>query len=281
MQHTATEDLVQTISPFEGMVSVQIPYNKTSGRRLNVVHQETFSSSGPAAKSSCSVQSTTHTSDAVVVPLFKEYVTLKKSMLSDNGSKLLTTPFVDDLNGPHEQELRRKLPEDYTISHDENANLEFRLEQCLFYKEVVEQFLKEIEISWNDILFWFLASKESLVRLNETIPGNLSYQNVVSNRLGFETEKFIRDGNIKRLGLFDRNDQKWQNLLLRLQEPTARKLRLSSLACKAVLAACDFNVWYLAKQCEIVLSHISQNIKGSTGTHELTFRAAMCRVCYE
>jgi hypothetical protein len=266
------------------MVSIQMPYNKKSGRKLNIIHQEDFSTSGakaPAAKSSWSVQSTTHTSDAVVIPPFKEYVTLKKSMLSDNESKLLTTPFVDDLNGPREKELRRKLPEDYTISHDQNANLEFRLEQCLFYKEMVESFFKELDISWDNILFWLLASRESLIRLDRDSPGHLSYESVISNRSGFEIETFTRDGNNKKLELFDRTDQKWQKLLLRLQQPTAERLRLSSLACKAVLGACGFNVWYLAKQCDIVVSHISQKIKGSTDSHEPTFRTTMCRVCYE
>ena len=265
-------------------MSIQTPSKRISGRLLKTVHHENFFTPGvktAVVKSSWRVQSVTHASDAVVIPPFKEYVTLKKSILSDNESKLLTTPFVDNLNGPHEKELRRKLPQDYIISHDENANLEFRSEQRLFYKNVAESFWKELDVSWNDILFWLLASKESLLRLNRANRGYLSYESVISDRSDFEKETFIRDGNNKKLELFDRTDQKWQKLLLSLQQPDANKLRSSALACKAFLTACGFNVWYLAQQCDIIVSHISQKIRGSTDTHQPTFRAAMCRVCYE
>jgi hypothetical protein len=262
------------------MLSIQLPFEKKPESTSKDVKQDTFKPGSRAitAKSSWSIPTTTYTSQAVLVPHFREHVTLKKSILSDNESKLLVTPFVPE---SLEIEMMKQLPKSYSISHDNNVNMDLRSEQCRFYKDAIDVFLEELGISWSDILFWLLASEQSISRLNGNSPSNKNYRRVLCDRSAFENEKFTRNRVVHKLEMFDRTDQKWQELLHGLQKPTADRLRLSSLACMSILKACGFNVWYLVKQCDIVRSHVSRKIKSSTDTSELTYRVAMCRVCHE
>jgi histone-lysine N-methyltransferase EZH2 len=263
------EKYVQEVSPFENMPSVQVPYErKLLAEGFLDISQETFRTK-PKDTMVRSVS-------AIPITKYKEYVGLRNSVLADNESKLLVTPYVQILA----EEFTEQLAKYYEMTHDENGPLDLRKEQCRFYKNSIEAFLAEIGVSWDQILYWLLAPKQTIRRINDTSSGGDSFGATLLERSAFESEEFERE--IKReVVFFDRNHKHWRELFLRLEEPTAKNLRLSALACMAILQECEFSIWYLARQSETVRTHNLKETKSGQTAPITTYRQVMCRVCHQ
>jgi len=274
----------QQLSPFADMRAIQLPFKSTNTKHLPDMSQEIYVKAKPkdiVIKSSLVAPRTKYKSDAVTIPLFKEYVSLENNILADNESKLLATPYFQDEDYTSRETLLRTLPYMYELTHDENSPLDLRKEQCRFYKHTIETFLSEIGISWNEILYWLLASEQTIARINNTLLASASFRATLFERSRYHIERFERDGEQKKATLFNRNSKKWRKFLSQLAEPTAKALRIAATACAAVLQECDFSIWYLAQQSGVMQDHITKKTAKGQAAQIFTYRHAMCRVCYQ
>jgi histone-lysine N-methyltransferase EZH2 len=262
------------------MSSIHMPCDKKStAEGFPDMSQETFVKNKPkdtTTRSVFAVPTTKYKSNAVKVPPFKEYVGLRNSVLADNESKLLATPYLEDQGDDFTDALAKY----YEMTHDENGPLDLRKEQCRFYKDGIEAFLAEVGVSWNDVLYWLLAPNQMIRRINDTLSGGDSFEATLLERSQFEGEEFMRDIQ-REVVLFDRNSKHSRDLFNQLEEPTASTLRLSAIACVAVLEECEFGIWYLARQSEIMHTHILRKTEQGRTAPKSTYRQAMCRVCHQ
>ncbi|KAF1838737.1 hypothetical protein BDW02DRAFT_336506 [Decorospora gaudefroyi] len=277
---------MQKASPFESMSPIQVPFDKkTSYRRFPHLNQEVFIKAKPKdiiVKSKMAASRMTgYKTDAVQIPPFREYVSLKNSILADNESKLLATPYFEDEEFEGRQTLLATLPYVYELTHDEFGPLGFRKEQRSFYKDSIEAFLAEIDVSWNDVLYWLLAPEKMIRRINDTLRASELFEGTLLERVRYEVEIFERDGDMKRATLFERKSKKWRKFLPQLNEPTARALRLVAIACAAVFQECKFNIWYLAQQSTAVQKHVLEKTAEGRSDTQSTYRQFMCRVCHQ
>ena len=151
---TLPQRYIQTTSPFQNMSPIQVPFDRSANtKRMLDMSQEVYVKAKPkdtVTKSGLAAPPTKYKSDAPMIPPFKEYVSLRNNILADNESKLLATPYFQDEDYTGREILLDTLPYIYEMTHDENGPLDFRKEQCRFYKDAIEVFLSEIGIAWND-----------------------------------------------------------------------------------------------------------------------------------
>jgi len=278
------EKYVQPVSPFEKMPTIQFPFEKGQNKdHLKEVSQEIFTKATPkdtVVRSSWSVPTTAYRYRGIRIPSFKEYVSLKTNILADNESKLLTMPYLwDDDEEGEQRELIDKLPLIYEIKNDFNAASDLRDEQCRFYTDSIEPFLTDIGITWDTILYWLLAPKAYLRRIDRSVPQD-SHVNF-SDRSTYEEEVFYRGDEKKEAKLFERRPGQWQELLRQLKEPSFGQLQTAALACAAILASCKFSPWYMARQSATMRNYVRSKTTAAEPAPDFTFRSVMCSVCHE
>jgi histone-lysine N-methyltransferase EZH2 len=282
---TLPEKYIQKTSPFENMPAIQVPFDRSTGtKRLIDMSQEIFvkaKSKETVIKSSLAAPTTKYKSNAPMIPPFKEYVSLRNNILSDNESKLLATPYFQDEDYRGREVLLDTLPYIYEMTHDEKGPLDFRKEQCRFFKDAIEAFLSEVGVTWNDVLYWLLAPERDITRINNALPGSRQFEAPLLERSRYDIEEFERDGESKTNRLFNRNDKKWRRFLPQLKEPSASTLRLAATACAAVFQECEFSIWYLAQQSEAVQSHVAKKTAHGQSAKQSTYRETTCRVCHQ
>ncbi|KAG9187712.1 histone-lysine N-methyltransferase EZH2 [Alternaria panax] len=284
-QSTLSDRYLQNISPFQDMSPIQVPFDRSANtKRMLDMSQEIFVKAKPkdiVIKSGLAAPTTKYKSDAPMIPPFKEYVSLRNNILADNESKLLATPYFQDEDYSGREVLLDTLPYIYEMTHDEKGPLDFRKEQCRFYKDAIGSFLSEIGITWNDILYWLLAPERNIARINNSVPGGRQFEAYVLERSRYHVEEFERDGEPKKNILFNRNDKKWREFLPQLKEPSTSALRLAAMACAAILQECEFSIWYLAQQSEAVQNHVAKKTAHGQAAKQSTYKEIMCRVCHQ
>lgn len=282
--HLQLESQVQHVSPFTNMSSIQISSVRNPGKEnIHIIRQDVFPKSrkDSVVRSTWTVSPTTYKSTGITVPPFKEYVGLKNNVLADNESKRLATPYFDTEHVKNLEELLKDLPCKYEMRHDENALLDLRNEQCRFYQNSVNSFFGDIGLTWNDVLYWLLASSQTIQRINSRLSGSDGFEALLLERSNHHTERFWRDGDAREAVLFDPELKKWRQFRLLLTEPTTSKLRLAALACAVIFSVCKFSVWYLAQQSEIMKSYSMGKTDSASGISTFTYRETVCRVCHE
>ena len=279
------EKFIQLNSPFEALSPIQMPFDRQSAvEGMPDFSQEIYSSVKPketTIRSGWVSPTTVYTSTAVSIPAFKEYVSLKNNFLVDNESKLLATPYFQDEDDKARTELRKRLPQQYEMKHDENALSDLRAEQCRFYKDVLESFLRKIDVSWSAVLFWLLAPDRVIRRINQLMDGSAQFEDFLLQRSKHQSEQFTRDEEPQTVTLFSPDTKRWQEFLSQQHEPAAKQLRLSALACAAVLDECGASIWYFAQQSDIMSLYVSRKTRTAVMRSSFRFRDALCRVCHQ
>jgi hypothetical protein len=277
----------QSVSPFSKMQSIQTPHeNNISKEALYGVTQEIFNRTTPkhtVIKSSWNVPTNTYSPQSLEIPSFREYVSLKTSMLADNESKLLSIPWLGD-DGPPDlhDNLLDDLPKMYEIRHDINPFLDLRNEQCQFYFGAVESFLTELGTTWDSMLFWLLSSNKALRRINQSSDRGTEFEHVLLDRSGYDTEAFNRRIHETRTAvLFERGPDRWRDLLRQLEQPSAVQLRLIALASSALMSKCGFTPWYMANESNTMKEYVSAKTKNADPRPGFDFRSIVCRICHE
>jgi hypothetical protein len=279
---------LQKESPFNKMTVAQSSYQKNSHMEIHeVITQDIFTNGKTTVKdnvvkSTWSVLICTHKPENLRIPQFKEYVSLKKSILADNESKLLTLPMLDD-DQPEERQktLMADLPKKYDIRHDLNALLDLRNEQCRFYFETVDSFLADVGMTWDIMIYWLLSSETYLRQTNQNSDKYGDFERLLLDRVPYDRDAFRRDHQELEPILFAYDPERWNPLLYQLKEPSAVQLRLMALSCAALIANCEFSPWYMAKYTKTMRDHIQSRTKHTESVSKFVFRDIMCRVCHE
>jgi hypothetical protein len=265
------------------MPSIQVSSELSSNKyRMKDISQEMFtrtSSKDPMLRSTWKVPVTTYKSTAIRIPNFKQYVGLKTSILANNISTLMTMPYLWDGNEGQDK-LLLNLPRKYDIKHDNNALWDLRREQCRFYHDAIDSFLKDIDITWNTIIYWLLAPDSHIRRITEASPEHRHSIITLLDRSAYSVEEFRRGGEKRKPKLFE-HTAKWEEFLQQLQEPTAAQLKLSAMACAAILAECEFSAWYMAQSSDIMENYISMKTIAADGVPSFSYSSALCRVCHK
>jgi hypothetical protein len=284
-QSSLPERFIQHTSPFARMPVIQMPFDRNcTSKGLPDVGQEIFIKGKPkytVVRSALLAPTSKFRSDSVIIPPFKEYVSLRNNVLADNESKLLATPYFEDEDYESRQALLGALPSIYELTHDEKGPLDLRKEQCRFYKTPIEAFLVEIGVTWNDVLYWLLASDDAIKQINATFSGSENFSMAMLDRSRYSIEEFERDEELKQTTLFDRGDEKWKEFVSQLEKPSATNLRLAATACAAVLQECEFSIWYLAQQSSVVQNNVWRKTASGEKPVQSLYRQIWCRVCHQ
>jgi hypothetical protein len=281
------KNFVQSASPFQKMVDIQTPFSRSdSNASLHDITQEVFTKASPkdvVVRSACNVRTDTYEPENLQIPSFLEYVSLKINILADNESKLLTTPWMGDGERDESREITfgRDLPRNYEIKHDINANSDLREEQCRFYSATIETFFIDIGVSWDTVLYWLFAPEALIRQINSTAERHVDYEPALLDRSDYDREAFHRADKDEIAILFTRGPDKSQAFLHRLSKPSAMQLRVAAVACAAIMAACNFSPWYMAKQSKVMQEFVHAKTRMAEVASNFSFRSIVCRVCHE
>jgi hypothetical protein len=281
------KNFVQSASPFQKMVDIQTPFSRSdSNASLHDITQEVFTKASPkdvVVRSACNVRTDTYEPENLQIPSFLEYVSLKINILADNESKLLTTPWMGDGERDESREITfgRDLPRNYEIKHDINANLDLREEQCRFYSATIETFFIDIGVSWDTVLYWLFAPEALIRQINSTAERHVDYEPALLDRSDYDREAFHRADKDEIAILFTRGPDKSQAFLHQLSKPSAMQLRVAAVACAAIMAACNFSPWYMAKQSKVMQEFVHAKTRMAEVASNFSFRSIVCRVCHE
>jgi len=287
-RHTTTRPArIQSISPFMNMTDTQSRFDKSShNASLHDVSQDVFAEVNPkgVTRSCWSVKTTTFAPEALQIPSFMEYVSLRTNVLADNESKLLTMPWLgDDEPEKRQMALKNDLPHRYEIKFDKNPYFDLRTEQYNFYFGTISSLLDDLGLSWDVMLYYLLSPDTSLTRINRSSDRYEDYEALIQDRTAYEEETFQRDDSEQRVILIDREPDTRHRLLRRLQlrEPSSMQLRMAALTCSAILANCNFSPWYLAKESTTMRVYIAAKTKSAEAVPKSEFRSIVCSVCHE
>lgn len=269
------------------MADTQSPFDKGNHKAsLNDVSQDVFTKVNPkgVTRSSWSVKSTTFAPEALQIPSFMEYVSLRTNVLADNESKLLTMPWLgDDEPEKRQKALKDDLPHKYEIKFDKNPYFDLRNEQHNFYFGTVSSLLDDLGLSWDVMLYYLLAPDTSLARINRIADKFEDYETLIQERTAYEEETFQRDDSEQQVILIEREPDSWHKLLphLQLREPSFMQLRMAALICAAILTNCNFSPWYLVKESTTMREYIAAKTKSAEAAPKSEFRSIVCSVCHE
>lgn len=276
---------VQRVSPFAHMPALSVPFDKQSHNEgFREITEEIFTGARPkdaVVTSSWAIHPTTYTCNTVTVPPFREYISLHTNLLADNESKLLATPYFKDETDEGRHKLLEELPLHYEMKHDAKGPLDLRNEQCRFYKQSIEAFLTEVGISWTHILYWLFAPDHCIKRINDTVAGSRQFEACLLTRSRYNVEEFERDGEKKTTTLFTRDGKKFKDFFSELEPITVQEMRLSAIVCEAVFEECNFSIWYLIKQSDLIQNYVRRKTKTATAGPRTSYRQVVCRVCHQ
>ncbi|KAL6712503.1 hypothetical protein ACN47E_000380 [Coniothyrium glycines] len=281
---------LQSASPFAKLARQQIVAGKsTSGKPGRSITQDVFSKGNvkdQVTRSTWSAPVKMHASNSIVVPAFREYVSVKKSVLADNVSKLTFTPYhvgeLEDAEVADVTHWREKLCWYFEMERENNNNLDLRHEQCRFFEHTVGVIFQEIGITWGDVLYWLLAPDDKIHALNSTRPNSADFKDVIFRRSAHCNETFQRAGESHKAVLFTPEDKTWSEYLAeRHTEPECASLRLAALAGALFLKEGKFSIWYLAFQSETMRAFLSRKTNDIARAAQYSYRNAACRICHQ
>ncbi|KAF2192307.1 hypothetical protein K469DRAFT_620423 [Zopfia rhizophila CBS 207.26] len=278
---TIPDQFLQSTTPFIDMKPIQHPTLPKGAEKEKVIKmtQEVVHSgrSQNGVKSYISMPITPYKSTAVDVPFYHDYVGLRDNVLAENNRKLLYWPYFqeEELADLGKKGLWNELDEQFDMVNDKRPRHVLQAEQCRVHSPYVEKFLKDIDVPWENVLFWLLAQDEDINHINQT-----------SNDLSSaEFEPLLLDRTPHCEEDFDRDRRRWKIVFSKLPKPSFRNLRLSALACSIFLRLCDFSMWHLARQSKAAQLQMPKDVRGSREVDnrnlEFTFRKSACRVCHE
>ena len=254
------QSFMQKESPFKSLK----PLNKAVGSKDKIYLTQELFPKARTKDNKVGATVTSYRSTAVKVPRYDEYVALNQNVLMENRNTLPCYPWLPDDVDVHDMEI--DLPEIFKMKNPKSNDLAYTRR---FYQSGLKSFLAELDIEWQDVLYWHLAPEEELKRINKKSPSPDSG----------DFEKFL----LQRKPFWDPNfklgQAKWTALLSAISQPSTAKLRLAALASVAFHGQTPFKLWYLARQSPFAQEILSQNHSGAIIGTNFTYESAVCRVC--
>ncbi|PSN70111.1 hypothetical protein BS50DRAFT_548006 [Corynespora cassiicola Philippines] len=262
---------IQETSPFSEMHPIQkLVTDSDSIPGSVLISQEVLDGrrKNDAVRSCFQIPVTSYRSDAVKIPPFKEYLSVKRSILVENQTKLWYYPYLqdDDLQARHF--LYKDLPAVYHMKNELQPFHNLHTEQSRFYRSLALGLLQELGLGLEHILCWFLAPQDEIKSGNASLTGSNAFEPYVLNRA---------------LHLHDnyREEELWKGFLATMDPLPVTKVRMAAIACLVFLEGCDFSLWHLARRCDAAQAYILSVTQVSRPVHGFSYRSKACRVCHE
>ncbi|KAI9810172.1 MAG: hypothetical protein M1827_006617 [Pycnora praestabilis] len=262
---TTPARFVDQQSPFLDMRGIQFPTQSKGAppsKDIGKLTQEAKAgqvvkiTGGKSDKTYLSVPLTTYASDAVTVPAYTSYITLRRNLLAENDKNLLYWPYFGDEVEKEKSSLFEELELRFQNRIRDLPRRRLRSEQALKFAPYVKRFLSEVGCGVADVLYYFIQPKESY---------------------------------------FNRDQKKWIGLFERLPKPQHRALALAGLASRAFFNVAGFSIWHVIKSKDVLLEPLSleklaadtpsillqESKMNNTGSNLLgTYTDLCCLVCH-
>lgn len=230
------------------------------------------------------------TSDAVTMPPFGEYVSLKENVLAENNKKKLVAPYLadDQDQDQDKQSLWEELRKNYDLVYERWPNRNYRVQQCEAFRDYVDPFLEEAGCDMKDVLRYLLATDSELEALK---PAGLP-EKEVKTWLNREMSQFeyanpkVKKDKQEKTEHYRPDDTRWRNVYKYLDHTTSDRLARAGLACAAFYKQCDFSLWLIAEKSDCLeqLIEITEDVADISNiiSSEASFdyNSIACRVCH-
>ncbi|KAF2110027.1 hypothetical protein BDV96DRAFT_219670 [Lophiotrema nucula] len=274
-------------SPLRSMSPVRFPTRRFQKQAENIDVICVNYLDGKKSIESLSLPVTRCRSTADRLPYFSEYATLQSNHLIENENKLIFHPYPGE---NREKDINLEgLGKHYDLEADERESTLDRRLQCRVFKTSVENTMTKLGISWENIIFWLLAEVDLIDNINQG-PG-FPY---LKDREAYSQEMKKDDTAWKKERLFNREDDKWKDLISRLQPPTLSKLRTTAAFClafsrvfsKLVSKVFVLSIWHVARYSDVARREVFAPPRPGQRTEpasdaDFTYRKWACRICFQ
>ena len=203
-------------------------------------------------------------STASTLPKYKSIVRLGPNILAKNDRALKYMPYFTSEEDPQSRQKKELLDELHKRYDDRVETLPAQRkcgELAEFWRECVEDFLSEIEIGFQDVLYSLLHE---------------------SARLGPDTPAALQSDEICPTCKTSCPREDWDDLLAGMDtdefpQPEERKLALAAQASQAFLDVANFSIWhiaYTASSTRQLLRDLNESVPGSGKP------STLCLICY-
>jgi CXC domain/SET domain len=250
-------------SLFADMPALEDHTHQTVGRkRFSIVWPTT------SKTSDLSVPVMAYEPSTLMPPKYSNFVSLQSNVLSRNDTKLKYFPYFNDDFDGEKGDLYKELEERFKDQIKDRPLGRTRLEQAEMYGPYIEDFVKEVGTSLDDILFYLLDAANEPPSIEMSFAAMKSWMN--------------RDVHCE--GLFDRDAKKWTLVYSKIYQskPDNYHLALAGLVCAAFMRVCGFSIWGLASRspsANDISEKDQERLAGqSSGPSILDLRCTVCHV---
>lgn len=185
------------------------------------------------------------------VPGYAHYVSLGTNMLAPNTMTMNVWPYFGD-NEPQGDAF----DEHYYVDVSERPRKLKRLQQAQKAEEYVEMTLKDLEISWSDVLRVLLDPSPDFGKLDNA-------------------EKVLADKKALMVEDVPQSSEKWTKLLSNLAPSTQTSLARALFLCHSFQRIASFPLWHVARRCELVKQDLAKQQMPPSKYEDRT-----CRICF-
>jgi hypothetical protein len=195
------------------------------------------------------------TSLANDVPEYAHYVSLKSNVLAPNTKTMTVWPYFGD-GAPDPEEFE----DHYFMDTDQRHRKIGRLLEAQKVEEYVESALRDLQISWNDVL-------QILLDASPNVGKNAMAQAAIKN---INRKELLED--------FPRvqGSKKWMKILSSLPSSTTEKLTKAAILCDHFQSIAKFPLWHVARRSAAVKKAFESQEPPASSIDSRT-----CRVCWK
>jgi hypothetical protein len=217
---------------------------------------------------------TVYSSDAKEVPPFREYAHYRTTVLSQNDEKLISWPW-----GEEHQSVKfweNLTAGGYDIPTPERHARTLGVEKSQLYQPYVKAFLNELELTWDHIIFWFLADEDKIKDIGTDFN---------PDSVGNKIEALLPNRNLHDHD-YDKEGTRWKAIIQRLHgdPPSAKEVRLSALVAFAFQELCGFELIHIARYSEFAPDSLPKPIEversRDQSTQDFSYLTHLCRICF-
>ena len=189
------------------------------------------------------------------VPEYAHYVSLKSNVLAPNTKTMTVWPYFGD-GAPDPEEFE----DHYFMDTDQRHRKIGRLLEAQKVEEYVESALRDLQISWNDVLHVLLDPSPDV---GKNVVAQAAIKNIIK-------KEFLED--------FPRvqGSKKWMKVLSSLPSSTIEKLTKAAVLCDHFQSIAKFPLWHVARRSAAVKQAFESQEPPASSIESRT-----CRLCFQ
>ncbi|KAI9879601.1 MAG: hypothetical protein M1830_008051 [Pleopsidium flavum] len=269
---TVAAQYVQNESPFAAMRPLELSI-AARGTQLQPstarLQQQIFKPGKPgkSEKPFINVPVDVYTSDAVLVPPYLSYISIRRNVLAENDRSLKYYPYFGEEGQIRKSGLEKELEDRFNNRIKDLPLRHWYSEQADKLGPYAARYLEHVGCQMTDVLYLLLDTDRLTQKGKISASGNMRR---------WHMRCFAIDS--------DRSNKKWQGVFGHLRRPVQQALARADLACRAFYNTTKLSLWYIVKSHEIATSLLneSQRKKSSpSGSRGLsTYTGLGCLVCH-